>query len=84
MSIYEDIIMGVRGMLDESIRNWLLQLELEALETGKTSIEEVTDEEVTDEEKEAFDRGLAYLKEIRDELGPEEFSKITIDVGYDY
>lgn len=71
-------------MLSESTRNWLVQLEVEALETGKTSIEEVTDEEVSDEERAAFDRGLKYLKEFRDEIGPEEFSKITIDVGYDY
>ena len=71
-------------MPDESTRNWLLQLELAALDAGKTSIEEVTDEEVSDEERESFDRGLKYLKEVRDMLGPEEFSKITIDVGYDY
>ena len=70
-------------MLSESTRNWLVQLEVEALETGKTSIEEVTDEEVSDEEREAFNRGLNYLKEFRDEIGPEVFSKITIDVGYD-
>ena len=71
-------------MPDESTRNWLLQLELAALDAGKTSIEEVTDEEVSDEERESFNRGLKYLKEVRDQLGPEEFSKITIDVGYDY
>ena len=71
-------------MPDESTRNWLLQLELAALDAGKTSIEEVTDEEVSDEERESFDRVLKYLTEVRDQLGPEEFSKITIDVGYDY
>ena len=71
-------------MLGESTRNWILQLVLEALETGKTSIEEVTDEEVTDEERNAFNRNLKSLKEIRDEIGPEEFSKISIDVAYDY
>ena len=68
----------------ESVRNWLVQLEVEALKTGKTKIEEVTNEAVTDEERKAFDRGLASLKKLRDEMGPEEFSKITIDVGYDY
>ena len=71
-------------MLSESIRNWLVQLEVEALETGKTSIEEVTDEEVSDEMRKSFNRGLKYLKGIRDKIGPEEFDKITIDVGYDY
>lgn len=70
-------------MLSESTRNWLVQLEVEALETGKTSIEEVTDEEVSEEEREAFNRGLNYLKKFRDEIGPEAYSKITIDVGYD-
>ena len=77
-------VTGMAGLLKESIRNWLVQLELEALETGKSRIEEVTDEEVSDEMRESFSRGLAYLKMVRDELGPEEFSKITIDVGYDY
>ena len=71
-------------MLSESIRNWLVQLEVEALEKGVSAIEDVTDEKVSDEERESFNRGLKYLKEIRDEIGPDEFKKITIDVGYDY
>ena len=71
-------------MLDESIRNWLVQLELEALDKGTDKIEDVTDEVVTDEERAAFKRGLASLKRLKEELGDEEFSKITIDVGYDY
>jgi len=71
-------------MLGESVRNWLVQLEIEALDKGTDNIEDVTDEVVTDEERAAFNRGLKSLKELRDELGPEEFSKITIDVGYDY
>lgn len=71
-------------MLDENVRNWLVQLEVEALEKGLTKIEEVTDEEVSEEERESFERGLAYLKKVRDMVGPEAFSKITIDVGYDY
>ena len=71
-------------MLSENVRNWLVQLELEALNTGKTAIEEVTDEEVSEEERSAFNRGLASLKKLKKTLGDEEFSKITIDVGYDY
>ena len=70
-------------MLEESVRNWLLQLEIIALRTGKTSIEEVTDEEVTEEEREAFDRGLQSLKDYRDLVGPEKFSQTTFDVGHD-
>lgn len=71
-------------MLSENVRNWLVQLELEALNTGKTNIEEVTDEEVSEEERKAFNRGLASLKKLKETVGDEEFSKITIDVGYDY
>lgn len=71
-------------MLSESVRNWLLQLELDALEKGKTSIEEVTEEPVSDEEREVFNSGLEHLKMVRDTFGDEEFSKITIDVGHDY
>ena len=71
-------------MLSESEQNWLLQLEIEALETGKTSIDEVTDEEYSEEMKNVFDSGLAYLKMVRDKIGPEEFKKITIDIDYDY
>ena len=70
-------------MLSESVRNWLVQLEVEALETGKTRIEDVTDEEVSEEERASFDRGLSYLKKVRDAVGPKEFEKMTIDVGYD-
>lgn len=71
-------------MLSESVRNWLVQLEIEALDKGTDNIEDVTDEVVTDEERAAFNSGLAYLKLVKKELGDEEFSKITIDVGYDY
>lgn len=71
-------------MMNESERNWLVQLEVEALEKGLTRIEDVTDEPVTDEEREAFNHGLAYLKKVRNEIGPEAFSRVTIDVGYDY
>ena len=65
-------------MLSESVRNWLLQLELDALRTGK-----MPDVEMSEEEKESFDSGLAYLKRVRDQLGEEAFSKLTIDVDYD-
>lgn len=71
-------------MLGESVRNWLVQLEIEALDKGTDNIEDVTDEVLTDEERAAFNRGLASLKRLKEELGDEEFSKITIDVGYDY
>ena len=65
-------------MLDESTRNWLVQLEIDTLRTGK-----MPDVDFSEEEKASFDRGLAYLKKVRDRIGPEAFSKITIDVGYD-
>lgn len=71
-------------MLSESVRNWLVQLEIEALDKGTDKIEDVTDEEVSEEERKAFASGLAYLKEIKEEIGDKAFSKITIDVGYDY
>lgn len=36
------------------------------------------------EEEDFFYEGYEDLKELRDEIGPEEFSKITIDVSYNY
>ena len=41
-------------MLSESVRNWLVQLEIEALDKGTDKIEDVTDEEVSEEERKAF------------------------------
>jgi len=60
-------------MLSDATRNWIVQLEIEALPKG-----------LSPEEQEFFDDGYEGLKELRDEIGPEEFSKITIDVGYNY
>ena len=54
------------------------------MDKGTDKIEDVTDEEVSEEERKAFESGLAYLKRFKEEVGDEEFSKITIDVGYDY
>ena len=65
-------------MLSESTRNWLVQLEIDALRTGK-----MPDVELSDEEKASFESGLAYFKKVRDQLGPEEFAKLTIDTSYD-
>lgn len=66
-------------MLSEHERNWLLQLELDTLSSGK-----MPDIDMTPEQKESFEIDLAYLREVRDKMGPEAFSKLTIDVGYDY
>ena len=66
-------------MLSEHERNWLLQLELDTLRSGKKP-----DIEMTPEQKESFEMGLDYLRQVRDKMGPEAFSKVTIDVGYDY
>ena len=71
-------------MLSESVRNWLVQLEIEALDKGTDKIEDVTDEEVSEEERKAFASGLAYLKQVKEKIGDKAFSKITIDVGYYY
>ena len=65
-------------MLSDATRNWIVQLEIEALRTGKMP------KGLSPEEQEFFDDGYEGLKELRDEIGPEEFSKITIDVGYNY
>ena len=64
--------------MNEHKRNVVVQMAVEALRTGK--LPEGNDPELL----EAVKGEVAFLKRVRDQVGEKEFSKMTIDVGYDY
>jgi hypothetical protein len=68
-------------MLRESTRNWLLQL---AIDKVKNGIDPDPDELYDEERRECFERNVANLEQLRDELGPEQFQNMEIDLGYSY
>lgn len=65
-------------MLNEHDRNAVVQMAVETLRTG------IPPKDVSPEMAESVKREVAFLKKVRDEVGEKEFSKMTIDVGYDY
>ena len=68
---------GIR-MLNEHERNWVTQIALDVMRGGKMP------EVLGPEMEEAVRRSAEYFREVRDAMGEEAFSKVTIDVGYDY
>lgn len=69
-------------MLSESKRNWILQIALEKVKTGKDP--EEWNAPKTEEEIASYKFNVADLQKYMDLVGPEQFSKTTFDVGYDY
>ena len=65
-------------MLKESERNAVVQIALDVMNGGAIP------EGLSPEMVAAVKRNAAEFKALRDEMGAEAFSKITIDVGYDY
>ena len=65
-------------VLNEHERNWVTQIALDVMRGGKMP------EGLGQEMEEAFRRNAEYFREVRDAMGEEAFSKVTIDVEYDY
>ena len=65
-------------MLNEHERNWVVQIALDVLRGGEMP------EDLGAEMEEAVHRNVEYFRQVMDIMGEEEFSQVTIDVGYDY
>ena len=65
-------------MLNEHERNWAAQIALDVLHGGKMPDDLGTELEA------AVRRNVRYFRMMIDIMGEEEFSQVTIDVGYDY
>ena len=65
-------------MLNEHERNWVTQIALDVMRGGKMP------KGLGPEMEEAVRRNAEYFREVRDAMGEEAFSKVTIDVEYDY
>ena len=65
-------------VLNEHEKNWVTQIALDVMRGGKMP------EGLSPEMEKAVRRNAAYFRKVRDAMGEEAFSKVTIDVGYDY
>ena len=65
-------------VLNAHERNWVTQIALDVMRGGKMP------EGLGPEMEEAVRRSAEYFREVRDAMGEEAFSKVTIDVEYDY
>ena len=65
-------------VLNEHERNWVTQIALDVMRGGKMP------EGLSPEMEKAVRRNAAYFRKVRDAMGEEAFSKVTMDVGYDY
>ena len=64
-------------MLNEHERNWVTQIALDVMRGGRMP------EGLSPEMEEAVRSNAEYFREVRDAMGEEAFSKVTIDVDYD-
>ena len=65
-------------MLNEHQRNAVTQMALNVLRTGKMPAD------LDPETEEAVKREVKFYKDVIAQVGEKEFSRMTIDVGYDY
>ena len=65
-------------MLNEHERNWVTQIALDVMRGGRMP------KGLGPEMEDAVRRSAEYFREVRDAMGEEAFSKVTIDVEYDY
>ena len=77
LSVGSNLEGGIQ-MLNEHERNWVTQIALDVMRGGEMP------EGLSPEMEEAVRRNAAYFRKVRDAMGEEAFSKVTIDVGYDY
>ncbi len=64
-------------MLNEHERNWVSQIALDVMGGGKMP------KGLSPEMEASVRRNAEYFRDVRDAVGEEAFSKVTIDVGYD-
>ena len=65
-------------MLNEHERNWVVQIALDVLRGGEMP------EDLGPEMEEEVRRNVESFRMMIDIMGEEDFSHVTIDVGYDY
>ena len=64
-------------MLNEHERNWVTQIALDVMRGGRMP------KGLSPEMEESVRRNAEYFRMVRDAIGEEAFSNVTIDVEYD-